>query len=667
MSKSDEPPAARQPDVFVSYASTDTGIAHDLVGILEQRDIACWIAPRDVMAGASYAEEIIRGITACRWLVLLLSASAVASKHVGKEVERAASKGLSIIPVRLDTTPLTPALEYFLSQSQWVDVGSGGIEAATEKLVAAIKQPAATLTTAGRHDASPHARSLKLGAGRWVVPLGVLGVLVVAAGSFIASRPSSPTRPLAATPASGDIGDAAGIPATRLEKSIAVLPFADMSEQRNQEYFADGMAEEILNNLVKIPGLKVVGRTSAFQFKGKTGDLKSIGRALGAAYVVEGSVRRSGDQLRVTAQLVDSQSGVHRWSETYDRKVQDIFAIQSEIAAIIASQLSLDVDPMGYMTDTTDRPHDVDAYNELLRSLHLADDQQGLEEAGAHIRRAIELDPSYVMAYIALAGNYIGMVSGGYMPTREGFEQARSAVHTALQLNPKSGVAHALLGQIHLRYDWDWAAAAREARIALEHAPRDITVLTLSAFERCALGQWDDAIRISKSLAAADPLDPGIHLFLAQLYQRVGRLADADAEARRGLELSPRGIFGHYIRGRILIDTGESAAALDEFLKETDESTRIAGTALAYYALRRTQEGDAATAALQAQFGGDWPMSLAQIHAFRGRKTEAFSWLERAYAVKDVDLYIIKLDTTLKNLESDARYKAFLRKMNLPI
>jgi len=270
--------SADQARVFVSYASADAAVANAIVETLERRGLRCWIAPRDVKPGGQYADAIVGAINDAMAVVLVLSSSAVASSHVSREVERAASKHKPIIAFRIDVASLSRSLEYFLGESQWIDVPAQGMPAALAKLETAIGQESSRGNAADRTDASAPAQGAAGRAKLVSIAALVIGVGVAAAVGVHFWWSSSHK---AAQPAAVVISD----------KSIAVLPFVDMSEKHDQEYFGDGMAEEILDLLAKIPGLTVIGRTSSFQFKGKNEDLRSIGTKLNAAYVLEGSVR----------------------------------------------------------------------------------------------------------------------------------------------------------------------------------------------------------------------------------------------------------------------------------------------------------------------------------------------------------------------------------------
>jgi DNA-binding winged helix-turn-helix (wHTH) protein/TolB-like protein/Tfp pilus assembly protein PilF len=452
-----------------------------------------------------------------------------------------------------------------------------------------------------------------------------------------------------------------------LDKSIAVLPFSDMSEKRDQEYFGDAMAEEIIDLLVKSPALKVIGRTSSFQFKGKTEDLRSIGKQLGAAYVLEGSVRKSGDRLRVTAQLIDSRNGTPRWSQTYDRDFGDVLKLQDEIAAKVAREVTADA----FFSELVSRKtlRNPEAYTAFLHGVHAVEraDQQGIEQAVSDFQRALDLDPAFADAAGALAASYQSLGSFGFMPPAEAFKKGRLAAELALKLDPNQSDAHAALGNIHIFYDWDWSAAEREFKLARAETTQDSNVWQFDPPQLAlAMGRSDDALKSLNDSLALDPLDPSNYFWLGITQLRRGRLAEAEAAMRRTVELSPTYTFAHYGIALVLLARSEPDAALAEFLKESSEPVRLVGSALAYFALGRKADSDAALAQMLKNYTPYSPSGIATVYAFRGESDEAFTWLDRAYAQKDPLLYRIKFATEFDRLHSDPRYKAFLGKMNLP-
>jgi TolB-like protein len=643
--------------VFISYASADAGLAQKACAALEALGILCWIAPRDVIPGTFYADAIVRAIDESLILVLILSKEAVESAHVGRELERAASKKHPIIALRTDIAPLTRAFEYFLNQSQWIETGNGGVEAGIAQLAAAVARHLSPGSSAGPTNAPKQRTTSGMRPSRrvWVIAgavvLGLLAAYFFADrawlhGHITSHRMAGPTAAVAA-------------------KSIAVLPFMDMSEKRDQEYFADGMAEEIIDLLVKVPGLKVIGRTSSFQFKGKTEDLRAIGAQLGVAYVLEGSVRKSGDRLRVTAQLISTEDGTHLFSQTYDRDFVDVLKMQDEIAASLVRVLQVEVNDEVIASRPALR--NTQAYTLYLRGLHAKDqfDQQGLEQAVSYFQQALDLDPSFAAAAAGLANAYFLRGQFGFMPPEAAFARARGAAQVALKLSPNLAATHALLGNIHFAYDWDWLAAGREIGLARVDAPNDAYVLFIAAVQAQIMGRLDDALQLINASLVQDPLNPSSYYVLNYIQIRSGRLIEAQAAIRRTLEISPTFANAHYCLGLVLLLRGQQDAAMVEVMKEGDEGARLAGSAIVSFAQGAKGDSDAALARMVRDHANR-AFEISGIYAFRGQSDEAFKWLDLAYTQKDPYLYSIKGEPTLKNLERDPRLNAFLKKMNLP-
>jgi TolB-like protein/Flp pilus assembly protein TadD len=449
------------------------------------------------------------------------------------------------------------------------------------------------------------------------------------------------------------------------DKSIAVLPFSDMSEKKDQEYFADGMAEEVLDLLATIPGLRVISRTSSFQFKGKNQDLRTVGSALGASYVVEGSVRRSGERFRVTAQLISTRDGSHLWSQTYDEPVGDALKVQDKIASNLARALQVSVGADIQLA----RPFkSVEAYDLYLRGRHAYDrfDKEGLESAAAYFQQVLELDPTSVPTLEWLAAAQDELAERGYVEPREGFERARSTAQRALRLDPKSSLAHVILADVHLVYDWDWAAADGDAREAVRLKPHLHSALGLLGMVNEALGRWDESARLFEAALTLDPLFPPWHGQLSNVRLATGRLQEAEAEQRKVLQISPSFSEGHHDLGLDLLLQGNIQGALTEMQQERPDSGRDVGLAIVYYALGRRAESDAALAQVVQEHAQDDAWEIADAYAYRGELDQAFAWLDRAYSQKDTGLFLIKSDPFFKNLNGDPRYKAFLRKMKLP-
>jgi TolB-like protein/Tfp pilus assembly protein PilF len=448
------------------------------------------------------------------------------------------------------------------------------------------------------------------------------------------------------------------------EKSIAVLPFVDLSEKKDQEYFADGMAEEILEILAKLPSLKVIGRTSSFQFKGRNEDLRAIGTKLGVAYVLEGSVRRSADRVRVTAQLIDTRDGAHSWSETYDQPANDALLMQGEIATTLSRSMEIGIG--------ADRPQSKRrlkndaAYDLYLRGRYAAErgDADGMATGITYLRQALDADPGFADAAAALALTYYQQAFTSLAPSGV-FELARHAAKSALKLNPQLGLAHAVLGGIRSDYDWEWAAADREFKQAVALAPHDGRVLTIAADLAIALGQLDAARQMLKQALAYDPLLADAYSTLVSTEWYSGRYAEMLTAARKVLEIDPSYDWGHINVGLAFIYLGDPAGAITEIKRESNPTEQSWGLAVAYHALGRAADSNAALTTLIAGGAGNYAYEIAEVYAYRGERDEALKWLERAYVQKDAVLKWIARDPCFAKLELDPRYKAFLRKMKL--
>jgi TolB-like protein/predicted Zn-dependent protease len=449
------------------------------------------------------------------------------------------------------------------------------------------------------------------------------------------------------------------------EKSIAVLPFVDLSERHDQEYFGDGMAEEVINLLAKLPDFKVIGRTSSFQFKGRNEDLRKIGQSLDAAYVLEGSVRRSGEHLRVTAQLIEASSGAHRWSQTFDQSATDVLQIQDDIALGLARALQIEITSSAPERRT---PQSLEAYESFLRGLHAREqfNRSGMQEAIADFKQALETDPHLLAAEEQLAVTQWDMSAWGFILPGAGYREAHAAAKRALALDSTSAAAHAVLCQLYTRYDWNWVAAGQECDAARQVSPHSSFVLDQAANLQMALGNWDAASELIEAARAADPLDPRIHETSGEVYVRARRYADAEQALHRLIAISPTYVYAHCVLAIVLVDSGRAQEALAEAGKETEPMERELGLAIVNHAINRPQAAEEALTALETQARQLWPMAVAEANAFLGHKDRAFEWLDRAYEEKDSTLYWLRGDPLLRSLEGDPRYQAFLRKLNLP-
>jgi adenylate cyclase len=505
----------------------------------------------------------------------------------------------------------------------------------------------------------------------------IIGVLLLAIAYLVVDKfrvPDQATKgeyeattssPLTAPTAARSNSVSAPVVPDISNKSVAVLPFVDMSEKKDQEYFADGMAEEILDLLAKIPGLKVIGRTSSFAFKSQSVDLRTIGTTLGATYVLEGSVRKSLDRARVTAQLVDARDGAHLWSETYDRDVGDVLKMENEIATALVRALQVTMASASRLPGTITN---VEAYNLYLQGRHELDrsDAEGFAQAENDFNQAIERDPQFAAAWAWLAFTYDFQGEFGFVPPAAAFEKARLAAKTAARLDPNIPVTYAVMAGIHCVYDWDWAAAEKDVKEGLAIAPHDALVVMNAGRVGLVLGRLDSALAQYSEGLRRDPLSPIALLGIAAVQLHLGHFAEAEAAARKMLAAAPTYTGAHFLLGLTLLMRGDHEAALAEMKKESVDGGQIEGFALAYSALGRKSESDAALVQMLREQANGNAFGIAEVYAFRGESDQAFQWLDRAYAQKDVSLFYLKDHPTFRRLFGDARFSAFLRKMHLP-
>jgi TolB-like protein/Tfp pilus assembly protein PilF len=649
---------------FISYASQDKAVADAVCEALERVGVACWIAPRNVVPGESYAGAIVHAIDDTKLIVVILSEHGALSQHVLREVERASSKRHPVLAFRIDAAPMPADLEYFLNTSQWLDASGMGVERALPRLVDAVQRVIASpghaevvqSPTAHPFQQIPVPKPASRGP-RFLVPalsaLVVLGLISFAVYKLWLGKRGATEQSSAAA-------------ANISSKSIAVLPFTDMSEKHDQEYFGDGMAEEILDLLAKVPGLTVIGRTSSFQFKGKNEDLRTIGTQLNAAYVLEGSVRNSGEHLRITAQLINTRTGTREWSETYDQSFGDVLKLQDTIASAVVRELQLTVIPAEL--DSRVALKNTEAYGLMLRGRHAFDrhDEEGLDEAVSLFQQALDRDPTLSDAQSWLGRAYAAQADGGFVTSGLAYAQSRRMAESALKLDPRSAEAHALLANIHLSYDWDWTAAEREIQQAKSIAPGDPYVQRAEAILLMALGRWDDALKQIKVAVVVDPLDTINYGYMWEIQDRIGEVAEAESSVRRTLDIRPTTAYAHYCLAYLLLESGDRDGALNEVQRETDRGAKQLGMAMVLYALGKKSESATALAGYIKEHAETSAYSIADMYALRGQSDEAMRWLERAFTQKDSQLMLIKADTGLVPLNGDPRYKALLRKMNLP-
>ena len=479
----------------------------------------------------------------------------------------------------------------------------------------------------------------------------IIVILAVALGYFVWHSQQAPDEEL--------VEAAAG------QESIAVLPFENMSSDEEQEYFSDGLTEELLNLLAKIPELKVTSRTSAFFYKGKDVKISDVGRELNVDHVLEGSVRKSGKKIRITAQLIETGSDAHLWSDTWDRDLDDVFEIQDEIAKAVVDELKIQL--FGEL------PHaataDGDAYSLYLQARHTINQRtyESLLRGEELIEKAINLDPDYAPAWVLKASIHSQQGDVGARLPEDAMPLAREAINRAIELDPNSGAAHALSGDIMISFERNFQDAQREFELALEAAPYDIDVLYQAAVYNAFTLNLEESLQLGLLALERDPLFIPNLALLAYVYNIKGEFDTAEMYARKRIEISPNSFGSYSYLAHPLILRGEYDEALAVLKKEGLDGFKFAGQAIVHYLMGNQAASDEALANLKSIQDGGWDYQLVEVHSMRGEPDEAFAAMDAAYANRDTGLQMILGDRYLDNLRSDPRYDAMVEKMGLRV
>jgi serine/threonine protein kinase/Flp pilus assembly protein TadD len=456
-------------------------------------------------------------------------------------------------------------------------------------------------------------------------------------------------------------------------RSLAVLPFANVSPDPETDYFSDGITEELINALTKVGGLRVASRTSVFALKNTPQDVRAIGALLGVSAVLEGSVRKAGDQLRITARFTAADDGRHLWSERYDRKLDDVFAIQDEIARTIVSTLRTTF--LAEVADPTPRRYteNLAAYGLYLRGRYSWNKRsaEGVREAITYFEQAIAVDPKYALAYSGLSDAYALQVDYRRVPVTEGLTRAREYAQQALALDDTLAEAHTSLGWVLFIYDWDWHGAARTFRRAAELNPGYATARQWYSFVLVALGRLDQALVEGHAALELDPASHSIRRSVGWLYYYARRYDTALEHLRRAIAMNPTSQETYRLLGIALTQQGAYDAAeraLREAVAIPEESAYAAaglGYLLAVRGDRRAAETILAELEVRARSEYVSPVAVHMIHLGLGNKDQAFAWLERAHAERRGWLAYLKVEPMLDPLRSDPRFGEFVQRMKL--
>jgi TolB-like protein/Tfp pilus assembly protein PilF len=704
--------------VFLSYASQDAEGAAHICAALRAAGIEVWFDQSELRGGDVWDNMIRRQIKTCALFVAIISRNTHARDEgyfrlewklaVDRSNLMAANRAF-LVPVVIDDTPeddeqvpdkfrevqwtrlprgeTPPAfverIRHLLSLGAASPAGAGparppradaahagaaaaanaGLAAAANAATAAAK--AATPAAAGERGAaagaSVPARSM---AGRLPLVLALVAA-VIAAGYFFIRQPGpppgstrQPDRIAAATPVATTAGNAP-------DKSIAVLPFTDMSEKKDQAYFSEGLTEELIDQLARVHDLHVAARTSSFYFRDKSEDIAAIAQKLHVANILEGSVRKSGNTLRISAQLIRADNGYHLWSDSYDREIKDVFKVQDDIARAVVDQLKVTL--LAPIREAAAQPASSDTYNLFLqgRFAMSRDTKEGMAKAVELYKQALALDARYAPAWAALAGVYNRQIANGYLLSDPGAKLSMQASEKAISIDPSLGDAYAWLAVMQAAADHQWSLASATLARGRAVDPENSNLMFMTAQLAATTKAPDEAVALYEKALERDPLNLLIRKYRARaLY--FGRHFDAaEASLRQVIEQNPSFPGAHYELGRVLLAKGDAPAALATFEAEPSAAWRSFGLPLAYFAARRTDDANKALAELVRDSAGS-EMQVAETYGYFGDANAAFKWLDAAVTQKDPGILWLRFNPLLGGIEKDPRYRALLRRLGLP-
>jgi serine/threonine-protein kinase len=510
------------------------------------------------------------------------------------------------------------------------------------------------------------AAGLRSRGGAWIYVVLIGAALSV--GLFFVGRYTAGHA--TARPASEELrrGKQSEVATAASDKSIAVLPLLNESGDPKDEYFSDGLSEELIAALSQIKQLKVIGRSSSFRFRGTKEEPKTIGEKLGVSTLLEGTVRKQGDRVRIVAELINAADGIQLWSRTFERELKDIFAVQAEIANAVATSLELTLRGAKDTVVTNASTASVEAHNAYLQG-HFYFVRRNLDDyrkAVGFFDQAIRIDPDYALAYAerSEAWTFIGDLALG--EKKDAWAAAKHDAEKAVEVGPNLAEAHAALGWVRFFSEWKFSEGLAELRRANELAPANPTANDLLARVLVYVGQIQEAEKLARQAVELDPLTVVARGNLARILLAEGKLDEADAQARKAAELQPTGAGSHRWQVLVAIQRGDSETALREAQLEPNEAYRRFELALAHYA-----RGDrpAADAALSEMIGRDRNLlayQIAEVYAWRGETDKAFEWLQISFDNHDTGTLSLPIDPLMRGLHDDPRYKNLLAKLGLP-
>jgi TolB-like protein/Tfp pilus assembly protein PilF len=462
------------------------------------------------------------------------------------------------------------------------------------------------------------------------------------------------------------------VPIPSDKPSIAVLPFEDLSPQKDQEYFCDGLAEELINRLINIENLRVPARTSAFSFKGKDKDIREIGEKLNVEMVLDGSVRKAGNKLRITAQLVKAADGYPVWSKIYERNIEDTFALQDEISLAIIDNLKVKLLKEGQLKLTKRYTENIEAYDLYLKGRFFWNKrtEDGLKKAIEYFEQAIEVDANYALAYAGIADSYNLLAIYSYIQPHEAYPVAKKAAQKAMEIDETISEAHTSLASVLRYYDWNWEEAEKEFKRAFELNPNNVTSHHWYALYLIIFGRFDEAIREMKRAQELDPLSLIINTDLGLTFCYARQYDLAEKQCLKTLEIDPNFWKTYRILGQIYIQKEMFKEAIAEFNKSIKLNYSQGAHALMGYVWGMLNRRDQALRILdelhkQSKIKYVSNVYIAILYISLARKDEALELLEKAYEEHDPGLTFIRVNPIYDTLRSDPRFKELIKKIGL--
>ncbi|MFZ0500230.1 MAG: TIR domain-containing protein [Steroidobacteraceae bacterium] len=670
--------------VFLSYASEDAAAAQRICETLRAAGIEVWFDQSELRGGDAWDSAIRKQIKSCKLFVPIISRNSHARGEGYFRLEWKLAVDRSdlmatdlpfLVPVAIDDAPnADPRVPERFGAIQWTRLPGGETSPAFVEHIQRLlsresarpphqRSHAADSGVASRAPSPWPARSRTAAAG-WVIATAVL--VALALGYFVAQRLSR-SAPAAITTAAPVASSAS------IEASIAVLPLTIESGDATQQYFSDGISEDLINALGQFPGLKVIGRISSFHFRNSTEDAHSIGAKLGVAHLLEGSVQRSGEMVRVSAELVDTADGTIQWSENYDRPYKDLFALQDQITQAVVVALRARLLLGEHAAAQSDRPPSgsLEAYNAFLQGqfYFARGTDADVRKAIQFYTRATQLDPSYALAWSCLSMSWTGLSGLSFegRAAQAAYATAREAADRALTLSPDLAAAHIALGYLLLLADLDWRGSEAEYRRALALAPNDGDARFELGVLLAALGEVKQAIELTRQALTSEPLRANWYNTLAGYFSGLNRLDEAEQAIDKAIELQPAASSFRETLAIIEIQRGDARAALAAARQEPPGLWQDVALTLARQIGGDRSAADAALKALIEKYADSAAYQIAEVYALRNDANATFQWLARAWSSRDPGIGYLLYDPFILRYRSDPRFAAFCRKVGLPV